>query len=124
MRTRARRAVVKFNSGAPARHTPAPPTDSYGIFKQLIKDGAQVEVPDYWLALGNPWEIQRQDIVFPIRFYGSTHKQTGPDGKERTIWSGGEIIMACAYDNPIPGYDTYNTINLRLWKAAPARECA
>lgn len=119
---RSRRAVRPPDTPPDSR--PPPPADSYGIFKQLIKDGAQVEVPDYWLTFGNPWEIQRQDIAVPIRFYGSTRKEKGEDGKERTIWSGGEIVMALAYDNPIPGYDTYNTINLRLWKAAPARECA
>lgn len=37
-------------------------------------------------------------------------------------WVGGSIIQACAYDNPIPGFDTYNCINLRLWKATPSRE--
>ena len=95
---------------------------SYGIFKQLIKDGAQVEVPDYWLTFGNPWEIQRLDVSVPIRFYGTTRREIGPDGRERTVWEGGEIVMAVAYDNPIPGIDTFNTINLRLWKAAPARE--
>ena len=42
----------------------------FGIFKQMIKDGYQVEIPDYWLSKGNPWEIERQDITYQIRFYG------------------------------------------------------
>lgn len=42
----------------------------YGIFKQQIRDGYQVEVPDYWLANGNPWEIERPDVKYNIRFYG------------------------------------------------------
>jgi len=95
---------------------------NYGIFKQLIKDGAQVEVPDYWLTHGNPWEIMRQDVVVPVRFYGATRTEPAPGGGERVVWSGGEVVMAMAYDTPIPGFDTYNTINLRLWKALPARE--
>lgn len=95
---------------------------NYGIFKQIIRDGAQVEVPDYWLTFGNPWEIERQDIVVPIRFYGSTRIQTDSKGTETTVWEGGETIVAVAYDNPIPGFDTFNTINLRLWRALPARE--
>ena len=46
-----------------------------------------------------------------------------PDGgPDRTVWEGGEIVQAVAYDNPVPGFDTYNTINLRLFRAAPARE--
>jgi starch phosphorylase len=95
---------------------------NYGIFKQIIRDGAQVEVPDYWLTFGNPWEIERQDVVVPVRFYGTTRVEKDEAGNDRTVWSGGETVVAVAYDNPIPGFDTWNTINLRLWKALPARE--
>jgi starch phosphorylase len=42
----------------------------YGIFKQVLKDGYQIEIPDFWLNSGNPWEIERQDITYDIRFYG------------------------------------------------------
>ena len=49
-------------------------------------------------------------------------RAAGPDGRERAVWEGGEIVQAVAYDNPVPGFDTYNTINLRLFRAAPARE--
>ena len=62
------------------------------------------------------------DVVYPVRFYGSVHDEVGLDGVQRRVWSGGEMVMAVAYDNPIPGYDTFNTINLRLFRAAPARE--
>jgi starch phosphorylase len=78
----------------------------YGIFKQVIRDGAQVEVPDYWLNFGNPWEIARQDVLVPVRFYGSTRVEVDAEGKARTIWEGGETVVAMAYDNPIPGFDT------------------
>lgn len=44
------------------------------------------------------------------------------DGKEKTVWEGGEVIHARAYDNPIPGYNTFNTINLRLWRSLPSSE--
>ncbi|EAR95326.2 glycogen/starch/alpha-glucan phosphorylase (macronuclear) [Tetrahymena thermophila SB210] len=94
---------------------------SYGIFRQQIKDGYQVEVPDYWLDRGNPWEIERLDVNYQIKFYGSITKKV-EDGKERTIWEGSEIIVARAYDNPIPGYNTFNTINLRLWRSLPSSE--
>ncbi len=99
----------------------------YGIFKQVIRDGAQVEIPDYWLTFGNPWEIERQDIVVPVRYYGSVRKADTNGvvvgaGSDACVWEGGEVVMAVAYDNPIPGFDTWNTINLRLWKALPSKE--
>jgi len=94
---------------------------NYGIFKQQIINGAQVEVPDYWLINGNPWEIERNDVTYPIRFYGSVRKEV-EDGKEKHIWTEGELVYAVAYDNPIPGFNTFNTINLRLWRSEPANQ--
>jgi len=94
----------------------------YGIFKQKIRDGAQVEVPDYWLTLGNPWEIPRTDVVYPVRFFGHVTEYVDDKGNKRQRWEGGDVAMAMAYDNPVPAYDSYNTINLRLWRAAPAKE--
>jgi starch phosphorylase len=95
---------------------------NYGIFRQEIRHGYQVEVPDYWLVRGNPWEIERFDVTYPVRFYGHVNTTTDASGRERSSWEGGEVVIAMAYDNPIPGFDTYNTINLRLWKANPSRE--
>lgn len=89
----------------------------YGMFEQRIKDGHQVEIPDYWLTHGNPWEIERLDVTYPVRFGGHV-EHTGHGFK----WVGGSIVRAVAYDSPIPGYDTYNTLNLRLWSAQPAKE--
>ncbi|KAK8797401.1 hypothetical protein WA158_004609 [Blastocystis sp. Blastoise] len=94
---------------------------NYGIFEQHIKNGWQVEHPDYWLNFGNPWEIERPDIVYNVGFYGSV-KTTVVDGKEKHIWEPTEVIEACAYDNPIPGYKTHHTLNLRLWRAMPSKE--
>jgi len=65
----------------------------YGIFKQEIKDGKQVEIPDYWLKRGNPWEIERPDVVYPIRFGGQT-KETWDNGVKRSEWFGGELVIA------------------------------
>lgn len=93
----------------------------YGIFRQEIVDGFQVEVPDYWLARGNPWEIGRQDICYQIKMYGKTTKHT-EDGVERAVWEGGENVIAMAYDIPIPGYNTFNCNSLRLWRSKPANE--
>ncbi|KAK4417610.1 Alpha-1,4 glucan phosphorylase L-1 isozyme, chloroplastic/amyloplastic [Sesamum alatum] len=83
----------------------------YGLFKQLITKDGQEEVAENWLEIGNPWEIVRNDVSYPVKFYGKVVK--GSDGKSR--WVGGEDIMAVAYDVPIPGYKTTTTINLRLW---------
>ncbi|KAL9226164.1 hypothetical protein vseg_002007 [Gypsophila vaccaria] len=83
----------------------------YGLFKQLITKDGQEEVAENWLEMGNPWEIVRNDVSYPVKFYGKVI--TGPDG--RKDWIGGEDIKAVAYDVPIPGYKTKNTINLRLW---------
>jgi len=47
---------------------------NYGIFKQIIRDGYQIEAPDFWLSSGYPWEIERIDISFPVRFYGHSRK--------------------------------------------------
>lgn len=88
----------------------------YGIFKQTIRDGYQVEIPDFWLNHGNPWEIERQDITYQIRFYGTVNKYR--DGTtERANWEHCQKVIAMAYDTPIPGFNTYNTNNLRLWRS-------
>jgi glycogen phosphorylase len=87
----------------------------YGMFKQGIdSDGYQVEKPDYWLNNGNPWEIHRPEIRFPVGFYG----KVGPDGK----WSPEEKVWAEAHDVPIPGYKTKTCSNMRLWNALPVEE--
>lgn len=93
----------------------------YGIFKQTIKDGYQVEIPDFWLAHGNPWEIERQDVTYQIRFYGYVQKYQDGD-TERGKWEGCNKVIAMAYDTPIPGFNTYNTNNLRLWRARPRKD--
>ncbi|XP_021715458.1 alpha-glucan phosphorylase 2, cytosolic-like [Chenopodium quinoa] len=85
----------------------------HGLFKQLITKEGQAEVPEDWLEKFSPWEIVRHDVVFPVRFFGQV--QVNPDGSRK--WVDGEIIQALAYDVPIPGYKTKNTISLRLWEA-------
>ncbi|GMN42136.1 hypothetical protein TIFTF001_011357, partial [Ficus carica] len=83
----------------------------YGLFKQRITKDGQEEVAEDWLELGNPWEIVRNDVSYPVKFFGKL--VSGSDGKGH--WIGGEDIVAVAYDVPIPGYKTKTTINLRLW---------
>jgi len=91
----------------------------YGIFKQEIIDGYQVEVPDYWLDF-NPWEFPRHDITVDVHFYGHISKYQDDDGKTHWSWEGGDIVQAVAYDVPIPGYSTSTTNNLRLWGSKAA----
>ncbi|KAK0701667.1 glycosyl transferase [Lasiosphaeria miniovina] len=91
----------------------------YGIFKQEIIDGYQVEVPDYWLDF-NPWEFPRHDVTVDIQFYGNVHKSTDGSGKTVAHWEGGETVKAVAYDVPVPGYATPTTNNLRLWSSKAA----
>jgi len=92
----------------------------YGIFQQLIStEGEQLEAPDPWLVNQNPWELPRLDVVYDVRFYG--HAERLHDGSGRAIWSGGQEVIAIAYDVMIPGYSTKNTNNLRLWESKPKR---
>ncbi|XP_039049069.1 alpha-glucan phosphorylase 1-like isoform X1 [Hibiscus syriacus] len=83
----------------------------YGLFKQRITEDGQGEAAEDWLEMSNPWEIVRNDVRYPIKFYGKV--LTDSDGKKH--WIGGEDIIAVAYDVPIPGYETKTTISLRLW---------
>lgn len=94
----------------------------YGIFKQKIIDGYQVETPDYWLKYSNPWEIDRLEIQIPVDFYGYVTEESDSNGVVRKVWNGGERVLAVAADFPIPGYNTTNTNNLRLWNAKPTNE--
>ncbi|OJD27306.1 hypothetical protein ACJ73_01299 [Blastomyces percursus] len=91
----------------------------YGIFKQEIINGYQIEVPDYWLDF-NPWEFPRHDVTVDIQFYGSVRKYQDESGKTIHSWEDGEIVQAVAYDVPIPGYATPTTNNLRLWSSKAA----
>eukprot|EP00930_Biecheleria_cincta_P068670 TRINITY_DN5636_c0_g1_i1.p1 TRINITY_DN5636_c0_g1~~TRINITY_DN5636_c0_g1_i1.p1 ORF type:complete len:917 (+),score=207.90 TRINITY_DN5636_c0_g1_i1:69-2753(+) len=95
---------------------------SYGMFKQHIENGRQVEKPDFWIGDGCPFEIPRPDITYPVRLYGEVVETQNDKGEWCIKWTGGDLMQAMAYDNPIPGFDTYNTNNLRLWRALPAKE--
>ncbi|CAG8639974.1 16883_t:CDS:10, partial [Acaulospora morrowiae] len=95
---------------------------TYGIFQQRLKDGYQVEFPDYWLNFDNPWELPRLDVVVDVNFGGSVSKYTDELGQVRHVWEGAEQVQAVAYDVPIPGYDTNNCINIRLWSSKPKRQ--
>ncbi len=94
----------------------------YGIFRQRIKDGQQVEAPDNWLRYGNPWEIPRPDSLIPVQFYGRTVTFRDETGDVRTEWVDTEDVYALAYDVPVPGYRNDTVNSLRLWSARSTRE--
>ena len=91
----------------------------YGMFRQLIQNGFQIEEPDHWLGSGPyPWEIQRDEYTQSIKFGGSTRQYTDPHTGELIVhWEYQEEVLAVPFDVPIPGFknDTVNT--LRLWSA-------
>jgi len=94
----------------------------YGIFFQHIRNGYQVETPDNWLRYGNPWEIERPESLYPVKFYGYVHQYIDARGHFRAEWKDTEVVMAMAYDTPIPGYGNNTVNNLRLWSAKSTRE--
>ena len=93
----------------------------YGIFRQVIENYEQKELPDFWLQKGNPWEVMKLDTKYVIKFYGYCRDSFIKDKKYRK-WCGGEEFIAIPYDIPIPGYKTYNCNYLRLWKSFPLEE--
>jgi starch phosphorylase len=94
----------------------------YGIFRQKIIDGAQVEIPDNWLRYRNPWDMDRQEHLHPVKFYGRVISTTNKYGKSVREWVDTEDVMAMAYDTPIPGFNTHTVNSMRLWTAKATRE--
>lgn len=95
----------------------------YGMFKQSIENGQQVENPDNWLEHGNVWEFQRPEAAYMIKFYGKTVEVPNESGKgTKRHWVDEEHVVAMPYDMPVPGYGTETVNTLRLWSAKAANE--
>ncbi|MFO7660876.1 MAG: glycogen/starch/alpha-glucan phosphorylase [Candidatus Cloacimonadaceae bacterium] len=94
----------------------------FGIFKQTIEQGYQVEIPDHWLKKGCPWEIHRPDITYRVRFGGKVITEEQKDGRYKYRWVDTDDVMAVAWDIPIPGFKTNTVNNLRLWQATATDE--
>ncbi|RSZ42573.1 MULTISPECIES: glycogen/starch/alpha-glucan phosphorylase [unclassified Variovorax] len=95
----------------------------YGMFRQRIVDGQQVETPDYWLTRGNPWEFQRPEVNYRVRFGGHVQKREGASAASGAAdWVDTHDVLAVAYDTIIPGYGTQATNTLRLWSARATEE--
>ena len=96
----------------------------FGIFDQEIHDGWQVEKTDNWLLNGNPWEIPKPDVHYPVNWGGHTEFYIDDAGHQRTRWIPGRVIQGVAYDTPIQGYGV-NTCNvLTLWSARAVQSFA
>ncbi len=89
----------------------------YGMFRQRIEEGYQVEEPDHWLRDGNPWEVSRSEYGQLIHFGGRTEHFRDPQGIHRVRWVETNDVVAIPYDMPISGYATDSINTLRLWKA-------
>lgn len=94
----------------------------YGIFKQEIENGFQVELADNWLDGGNPWDILRRKLKYRVSFYGRVEQINNPDGTFAFRWVDTEDVLAIAYDVPVPGYRNQTVNNLRLWQARAAMD--
>lgn len=94
----------------------------FGIFHQTIAEGWQVEIPDKWLRLGNPWEIRRQEDSVKVKFGGHTELYSDQKGDRRTIWIHERTVTAVPYDTPVPGYNANTANALRLWRAVAGEE--
>jgi len=88
-----------------------------GLFAQQIRDGWQNEAPERWLAFGNPWEFERLDTEYSIRFGGSVEYVGGADGTARGLWYPADRVLAVAHDTPIAGWRGRHVNTLRLWTA-------
>ena len=92
----------------------------YGMFKQKIENGYQVEVPDNWLKEGNPFEIRREEYAKEVRFGGNIRFEKDPvTGKDKFIQENYESVMAVPYDMPVVGYGNHVVNTLRVWDAKP-----
>ena len=90
---------------------------NYGIFKQKIENGMQVEYPDDWLANGNPWEVKRNDNAQEVKFGGRVETYVDETGRLHFVQKDYDSVLAIPYDMPIVGYKNAFINGLRLWDA-------
>ena len=90
----------------------------YGMFKQKIQDGFQVEVPDNWLKNGYPFELYRPEYTYEIKFGGHVRTESGEDGSLRFVQEDYQSVLAIPYDMPVLGYGNNVVNTLMIWDAA------
>jgi starch phosphorylase len=91
----------------------------HGLFRQEMSEGWQVELPEEWLAHGNPWEFERRESAYEVGFGGTVESVTDPDGTLRQEWRPNDHLLAVAFDTPIVGWRGARVNTLRLWSAQP-----
>ncbi len=91
----------------------------YGMFKQEIRDGYQVEVPDNWLADGNPFELRRPEYAKTVKFGGYVSMRTDENGRSHFVQENYQAVRAVPFDLPIVGYGNGIVNTLRIWDAEP-----
>ncbi|MCJ8521322.1 starch phosphorylase [Pseudorhizobium tarimense] len=91
----------------------------HGLFRQQMAEGWQVELPETWLAHGNPWEFERRESSYEIGFGGAVETIGGYDEPPRYVWKPAERVIATAYDTPVVGWRAQRVNTLRLWSAQP-----
>lgn len=94
----------------------------YGMFRQQIIDGHQVEEPDHWLRNGNVWEIERPEYTQRIHFGGRTERYHDDNGVAHCRWVDTHDVLAVPFDTPVPGFRNGTVNTLRLWKSAATDE--
>ncbi len=94
----------------------------YGMFRQAVVGGQQVEEPDTWLLHGSPWETARTETTFTVRFEGRVEPRLDPTGRTFYAWVDTQDVIAEAHDIPVPGYGNGVVNTLRLWSPRPVRE--
>ncbi len=91
----------------------------HGLFRQQLADGWQVELPESWLAHGNPWEFERRESAYEIGFGGTVDVVNNAEGEPRYVWKPAERVIAAAFDTPVVGWRGKRVNTLRLWSAQP-----
>ncbi|HPF59252.1 MAG TPA: glycogen/starch/alpha-glucan phosphorylase [Candidatus Competibacteraceae bacterium] len=95
---------------------------AYGMFRQKIENGYQIEEPDHWLRSGNLWDLERPEYAQRIKFGGRTEGYLKADGEMGWRWLDTHDVLAVPYDLPIPGYRNGTVNTLRLWSAVATDE--
>ncbi|HQP37376.1 MAG TPA: glycogen/starch/alpha-glucan phosphorylase, partial [Polyangiaceae bacterium] len=94
----------------------------FGIFEQVIRNGAQVERPEEWLKHGNPWEIRRPERSVHVHFYGRSEHYYDDAGAWRARWVDTQAVVGVPFDTPVAGYGNETVNTLRLWQASASEE--
>src|SRR5690606_20247225 len=91
----------------------------HGLFREEMREGGQVELPEDWLTHGNAWECERRESAHEGGLGGHVEPVTDADGEVRQEWRHNEHLLAVAYDTPIVGWRGARVNTLRLWSAQP-----